>query len=78
MEKCDFQLLEADYKFDHSNVDNANGDGDDGVEKCDFWLLETDNTFYHSNGDNGDDGDDDGDDNRTWLPWKNVIAIDWR
>ena len=36
MEKCDFQLLEADYKFDHSNVDNANGDGDDGVEKCDF------------------------------------------
>ena len=48
--------------------------------KYDFHCLETDNTFDHSNGGNGggDDDDDDGDDNRTWLPWKNVIAIDWR
>ena len=50
------------------------------MDKCDFHWLETNNTFDHSNGNNGDgdDGDDDGDDNRTWLPWKNVIAIDWR
>ena len=49
--------------------------------KYDFHCLETDNIFDHSNGGNGggdDDDDDDGDDNRTWLPWKNVIAIDWR
>ena len=42
--------------------------------KYDFHCLETDHTFDHTNG----GGDDDGDDNRTWLPWKNVIAIDWR
>ena len=45
--------------------------------KYDFHCLETDHTFDLCNGGGGDD-DDDGDDDRTWLPWKNVIAIDWR
>ena len=45
--------------------------------KYDFHCLETDHTFDLCNG-RGDDDDDDGDDDRTWLPWKNVIAIDWR
>lgn len=45
--------------------------------KYDFHCLETDHTFDLCNG-GGDDDDDDGDDDRTWLPWKNVIAIDWR
>ena len=45
--------------------------------KYDFHCLETDHTFDLCNG-GGDDDDDDGDDDRTWLPWKTVIAIDWR
>ena len=45
--------------------------------KYDFHCLETNHTFDLCNG-GGDDDDDDGDDDRTWLPWKNVIAIDWR
>ena len=45
--------------------------------KYDFHCLETDHTFDLCNG-GCDDDDGDGDDDRTWLPWKNVIAIDWR